>query len=65
MKNKENTFLQLNKANYNAIYLKVAKQTKMLNTDYDCFVLLNKLLLSINDNHSKIYGIDKGADRRK
>lgn len=50
-----------NKANYDTIYSKTTKKAETLNSGYDCFVLLNKLLIALNDNHSKIYGINKGA----
>ena len=29
-------------------------------TEYDCFILLNRFLLSIRDNHSRVYGSNKG-----
>jgi len=50
-----------NKAQYKEAYEASLKKAELLSSDYQCFVLLNKLLISLNDNHSKIYGIDKGA----
>lgn len=50
-----------NKVIYNNLYLQTLKEIDGLDSSYDCYVLLNKLMLALNDNHSKVYGVDKGA----
>ncbi|MEQ8546811.1 MAG: S41 family peptidase [Cyclobacteriaceae bacterium] len=50
-----------NKADYLELYSKTAKEATNLSSGYDCFVLLNKLMLALNDNHCNLYGTDKGA----
>ncbi len=52
---------KVNKKAYESSYSAVLKKIGSANTIYDCQVLLNTLLISLNDNHSKVYGIDKGA----
>tara|TARA_R110002050_G_scaffold141251_2_gene266339 strand:+ start:42728 stop:43990 length:1263 start_codon:yes stop_codon:yes gene_type:complete len=50
-----------NKLAYNDRYAQALVEAITVSSDYECFVLLNKLLLALNDNHAKIYGINKGA----
>lgn len=50
-----------NKEAYNIILTKVTAEAVKTTAIYDCYVLLNRLLLSINDNHNRIYGVYKGA----
>ncbi len=50
-----------NRAAYLTYLSEVREISKRLSSDYDCFVLLNKVMLKINDNHSKVYGVDNGA----
>ena len=50
-----------NKKNYNDQFVKFSERAGNLNSGYECFVLLNELVLTLNDNHSRIFGIDKGA----
>lgn len=52
---------KVNKEAYNTSYSKIAKEVTSINSVFDCYTLLNKLLISLNDNHSKIYGVDLGA----
>lgn len=52
---------KINKTAYNDLYSESIKKAENLNSGYDCYVLLNKLLIGLKDNHCKIYGIDKGA----
>jgi len=50
-----------NKKSYENSYSKILEKADSASSLYDCQILLNTLLLSINDNHSKIYSINKGA----
>lgn len=50
-----------NKLAYNEFYSEISKKIENSSSVYDCYVLLNKLLIGLNDNHSKIYGTNKGA----
>ena len=52
---------KLNKEDYSVLYKKSLEQAETQTSTYDCFVLLNKLLVSLNDNHCKIFGIDQAA----
>lgn len=45
-----------NATNYKYMYPKVLAESKSINNDFDCLVLLNKLTLTLNDNHIKING---------
>ncbi len=50
-----------NKKAYEAAFTIASNKAEMVNSVYECYVLLNRLMLSINDNHSRAYGLDKGA----
>lgn len=50
-----------NKKAYKELYLKTSQEAQKLESGYSCFILMNKLLLALNDNHCHIYGTDKGA----
>lgn len=50
-----------NKNAYTAELARIAGIAGKTTTIYDCYVLLNKLMLTLNDNHSRVYGVDKGA----
>ncbi len=50
-----------NKNSYNEEIARLANIVGKTTTIYDCYVILNKLMLSLNDNHSRVYGLDKGA----
>ena len=50
-----------NKQAYNTSYSEILKEAKSSKTIFDCHFLLNKLLIALNDNHSKVYGIELGA----
>ncbi len=50
-----------NRADYLSYLPEAREKGQSLSSDYDCLVLLNKVMLKINDNHSKIYGVDNGA----
>ena len=52
-----------NKEAYKKAYDQAAKKAASIHTIYPCHQLLNRLILSINDNHSRIYGLDKGATK--
>ncbi len=54
----------VNKDTYKASYSKVLNEVASVNTMFDCHALLNKLLISLNDNHSKVYSIDLGASEK-
>ncbi len=41
---------------YKAMYPKIVEKAKNVTTNFDCLVLVNKLSLTLNDNHIKIYG---------
>jgi hypothetical protein len=50
-----------NKESYITELERLSNKVESTTTIYDCFVLLNSLMLSLNDNHSRIYGINNGA----
>lgn len=50
-----------NKKAYDTSYSKILNKVALVQTMFDCHSLLNELLLSLNDNHSKVYSIDPGA----
>ena len=50
-----------NKKAYSALYENALIEAENINTSYDCFVLLNKVVLSLNDNHCNVYGTDEAA----
>ncbi len=50
-----------NKSVYLKHYKAACEQVSSIHTDYDCYLLLAELLLSLNDNHGRLYGTDKGA----
>ena len=52
---------KINKKAYNTSYSKIVKEAASLSAIVDCHTLLNKLLISLNDNHSRVYGVDLGA----
>ena len=52
---------KVNKKAYNTSYSDISKEAKSSSTIFDCHVLLNKLLIALNDNHSKVYGLELGA----
>lgn len=50
-----------NRDSYDSAIIRLTNQAENTTKIYDCYVLLNKLMLSLNDNHSRVYGLDKGA----
>lgn len=50
-----------NKEAFKELHATTKIEAEKLESGFQCFILLNKLLVSINDNHSHIYGTDKGA----
>lgn len=54
---------KLNKTTYSNQLIKTEEEIKNLNSDYECFVQLNKLMLSLTDNHSRVYGLNEGANK--
>jgi hypothetical protein len=53
---------KINKTVYKNQFLKTEKEVENLNSGYECFVQLNKLMLSLHDNHSRVYGSKEGAN---
>ena len=53
---------KVNKEKYKLEYAKTIKSIENLNSGYDCFLQLNKLMLSLNDRHCNLYGINTGLD---
>lgn len=58
---KTTTSYKNNKKSYDAELARISILAEKTSTIYDCYVLLNTLMLSLNDNHSRIYGTNKGA----
>lgn len=54
---------KINKNEYDKAFILASEAAKVVNTDYDCFVLLNRLTLALNDNHTKVYGLNEGASK--
>lgn len=52
---------KINKNAYDNSYSKILKEVASINSIFDCHSLLNELLISLNDNHSRVYSIDPGA----
>ena len=52
---------KINKKAYNTSYSKFLKEVVSINSIFECHSLLNELLISLNDNHSKVYSIELGA----
>jgi hypothetical protein len=52
---------KINKKAYNTSYSKIVKEAASIRTIFDCYSILNELLISLNDNHSRVYGVDQGA----
>lgn len=50
-----------NKEAYAISLSTLSKKAIATTSIYDCYVLLNALVLSINDNHSRVFGLDKGV----
>ena len=50
-----------NKKAYQASYSKIVKEVASINSIFDCHSLLNELLITLNDNHSRVYSIEPGA----
>jgi hypothetical protein len=51
---------KLHKKAYQLAYKEILEQSKSVKSLYDCHVLLNTLLLSLNDNHSRVYSTNQG-----
>ena len=60
---KTTTSYKNNKNAYNASLARISILAEKTTSIYDCYVLLNTLMLSLNDNHSRIYGTDNGATK--
>ncbi|WP_036153800.1 S41 family peptidase [Maribacter forsetii] len=54
---------KVNETVYQTAFMKTKKSIANLNSGYECFLQLNKLMLSLNDRHCNLYGIDKGLDK--
>ncbi len=50
-----------NKKTYETSYSNIVKEVTSINSIFDCHSLLNELLISLNDNHSRVYSIDPGV----
>jgi hypothetical protein len=53
---------KVNKVVYELEYTRTKKNILNLNSGYECFLQLNKLMLSLNDRHCNLYGINTGLD---
>lgn len=53
---------KVNKKAYELEYAKTKDVIHGLSTGYDCFLQLNKLMLSLNDRHCNLYGLNTGLD---
>lgn len=53
---------KVSKATYEMAYAKTKKEVANLNAGYECFLQLNKLILSLNDRHCNLYSINIGLD---
>jgi hypothetical protein len=49
-----------NKKAYQQVYQTQLAAVKEITGAYPCLVLLNRMLLPLNDNHMKVYGVDNG-----
>ena len=58
---RETPAYKINKKTYETSYSKIVKEVTSINSIFDCHTLLNELLISLNDNHSRIYSIDPGV----
>ncbi len=54
---------KVNKKQVEQSYEQLIDKAETTASIYDCYVLLSTLALSLNDNHSKIYGQDKGVTK--
>ncbi len=52
---------KVNKTAYEKAYSETLEKVDSVRSTFDCHVLLNTLLISLNDNHSKVYGSNTGA----
>ncbi len=52
---------KMNRKAYDTSYLNALKVAASITSIFDCHFLLNELLISLNDNHSKVYSINPGA----
>jgi Peptidase family S41 len=52
-----------NKKAYNIAYAQVLNEVESVTSLYNCGVLLNRLILALNDNHSRIYSLATGATK--
>jgi len=50
-----------NKKAYQDSYSKFSKEAVSIKSLYECYVLMNELMIPLNDNHSRVYGINLGA----
>ena len=59
---KQTPSYNINKVAYEVEYAKIEKEIANLNSRYECFLQLNRLMLSLNDRHCNLYGINTGLD---
>ncbi|WGK64987.1 S41 family peptidase [Croceiramulus getboli] len=52
---------KINRTAYQSTRAELQNAASSAQSQYECYLILNKLLLPLNDNHSRIYGIDPGA----
>lgn len=52
---------KINKNAYQASYSKIVEEAASITSIYDCHSILNELLISLNDNHSRVFGTEPGA----
>lgn len=53
---------KVNGAAFDTEYIRIEKEIENLDSGYECFLQLNKLMLSLNDRHCNLYGINTGID---
>lgn len=54
-----------NATNYKFMYPQIVQAAQKASTDFDCLLLLNKLALTLNDNHIRIKGPKSTIDYKK
>ncbi len=49
---------KFNKTGLEKTFPDISRQANNVNTEFDCYLLLNQLALTLNDNHIKIYAVE-------
>lgn len=58
---RKNPAYKNNTNSYKQKFEKLTIDADKAKTIHECYLILNSLLLSLNDNHSRVYGLDNGA----